>query len=109
MQTREKEPPQQWIARLDVIGARLDSALAGLDNRSGGSTVSLPGIVAGEVVAGMGDVVCFIAIRKNPRAWQTTVVARDQPLVGAGLDALRPRHPGVLLRHGSHPFAPGSY
>jgi protein-S-isoprenylcysteine O-methyltransferase Ste14 len=109
--TAEKQPTQKVIMLGMSIGFIALLVVPALDHRFGWSAVPLGGVVAGDLLVGLGFYLIFLVYRENTFTSATVEVAENQKVISTGPYA-RVRHPmyasAILYLLGT-PLALGSY
>jgi len=109
--TAEKQPLQRLIMWGFSIGFIALLVVPALDYRFGWSTVSLGGVVTGNVLVLTGIYIIFLVYRENTFASATIEVVKDQRVITTGLYAVvrHPMYAGALIFFFGVPLALGSY
>ena len=109
--TAEKQPTQKVIMLGMSIGFIALLVVPALDHRFGWSRVPVGGVVAGDLLVGLGFYLIFLVYRENTFTSATIEVAENQKVISTGPYA-RVRHPmyasAILYLLGT-PLALGSY
>ena len=107
----ERQPAQKFIMLCTSIGFIALLAVPAFDHRFGWSTVSLGGVVAGDVLVVIGFYLIFLVYRENTFASATIEVAENQKVISTGPYAIvrHPMYASASLYLLGTPLALGSY
>jgi protein-S-isoprenylcysteine O-methyltransferase Ste14 len=85
--------------------------LPSLDHRFSWSAVSLPVVVAGDVLTALGFLIVFLVFKENTFTAATIAVTRDQKVVSTGPYSVvrHPMYSGALVMLFGTPLALGSW
>jgi protein-S-isoprenylcysteine O-methyltransferase Ste14 len=109
--TAEKEPAQKVIMLFASIGFIGLLVVPALDHRFAWSKVSLPVVVAGDVLVAIGFYFVFLVYKENTFTSATIEVVENQKVISTGPYALvrHPMYASALLYLVGTPLALGSY
>ena len=109
--TAERQPAQKFIMLCTSIGFVALLVVPAFDHRLGWSTVSLGGVVAGDVLVAIGFYLIFLVYRENTFASATIEVAENQKVISTGPYAIvrHPMYASASLYLLGTPLALGSY
>jgi protein-S-isoprenylcysteine O-methyltransferase Ste14 len=107
----EKEHRQKLIQLLASVVFLATIALPSLDHHFLWSSVSVPVVIAGDIVAALGFLIVLLVFRENTFAAATIGVTADQTIVTTGPYALvrHPMYSGALVLLFGTPLALGSW
>lgn len=111
LNTKEKKPLQNILAKLFYTSVGLFFIISGLDKRYGWSSVSFTIIIICDIIFLAGYLFLFIVFKENKYLAHTIVVEKDQQVITTGPYAIV-RHPMYLAELIMFIFAPlglGSY
>ena len=111
MQTREREPAQRQLIGLSLLWFILAFILPGLDRRFGWSDVSVPVVLAADLLVLLGYGIIVLVFRENQYASRTVQVEQGQQVITTGPYALvrHPMYVGTMVMYLASPLALGSY
>ena len=109
--TAERQPAQKFIMLCTSIGFVALLVVPAFDHRLGWSTVSLGGVVAGDVLVAIGFYLIFLVYRENTFASATIEVAENQKVISTGPYAIvrHPMYASAFIYLLGTPLALGSY
>jgi protein-S-isoprenylcysteine O-methyltransferase Ste14 len=109
--TAERQPAQKFIMLCTSIGFIALLVVPAFDHRLGWSTVSLGGVVAGDVLVAIGFYLIFLVYRENTFASATIEVAENQKVISTGPYAIvrHPMYASAFIYLLGTPLALGSY
>jgi protein-S-isoprenylcysteine O-methyltransferase Ste14 len=107
----ERQPAQKFIMLCTSIGFIALLVVPAFDHRLGWSTVSLGGVVAGDVLVAIGFYLIFLVYRENTFASGTIEVAENQKVISTGPYAIvrHPMYASAFIYLLGTPLALGSY
>jgi protein-S-isoprenylcysteine O-methyltransferase Ste14 len=107
----ERQPAQKFIMLCTSIGFIALLVVPAFDHRLGWSTVSLGGVVAGDVLVAIGFYLIFLVYRENTFASATIEVAENQKVISTGPYAIvrHPMYASAFIYLLGTPLALGSY
>jgi protein-S-isoprenylcysteine O-methyltransferase Ste14 len=107
-ETEKSQKSIQLLASFVFIGAMI---LPSLDHRFSWSAVSLPVVVAGDVLTALGFLIVFLVFKENTFTAATIAVTRDQKVVSTGPYSVvrHPMYSGALVMLFGTPLALGSW
>lgn len=111
LDTKEKRPVQNILAKMFYISIGLFFIISGLDKRCGWSSVSFTIIIISDILFLSGYLFLFLVFKENKYLAHTIVIEKDQRVVSTGPYAIV-RHPMYLAELIMFIFAPlclGSY
>jgi protein-S-isoprenylcysteine O-methyltransferase Ste14 len=95
--TAEKEPAQRIIMVFASLGFISLLVVPGLDHRFGWSSLSVPVVLAGDVLTAIGFLLVSLVYRENPFLFATIEVATNQRVITTG--------PYAFVRHPMYAFS----
>jgi protein-S-isoprenylcysteine O-methyltransferase Ste14 len=107
----ERQPARKFIMLCTSIGFIALLVVPAFDHRLGWSTVSLGGVVAGDVLVAIGFYLIFLVYRENTFASATIEVAENQKVISTGPYAIvrHPMYASAFIYLLGTPLALGSY
>ena len=107
----ERQPTQKFIMLCASIGFIALLVVPAFDHRFGWSTVSLGGVVVGDVLVAIAFYLIFLVYRENTFASATIEVAENQKVISTGPYAIvrHPMYASASLYLLGTPLALGSY